>query len=254
MPNGQPKFNWQYGDPLWDLPVNWWRQAQDWWRGRGAPEYAGRGMVPPYAAPGPSRADQYRQEVMGQGAGPGYPTRGSTLPTMPTRPGAATPGLGAGGAYGTAGLYTYNPNILRYMEGATAGTPAAGMTYQTPVEAALATVGRLAATAPEPEPEQRYYQPLWPGERGYWAAIGQEPGEYQVPQGALTGMPGWRRQAEEWSWSTRGIPLQGYEIFRISRGQVPWGRGGGGGGGRRSPRPEKEETPPWQPGSWSWTF
>ena len=54
-------------------------------------------------------------------------------------------------------------------------------------------------------------------------------------------MWGPRRQAEQWSWQTRGRPLHGYEITRVEGGRPPWGipgRGGGrrrGGGGARAP-------------------
>jgi len=214
MPNG-------YGD----------RNQWDWWR-----NWQGLGMPYGYRSPSPATTPGYT----GRGAwGAGMPGRGMpfsyaqpTRGTPPAMPQQATIPPGIPGV-------NYTPAQAQLMPYAGTQGP-----YRTPVEQALADVGVMAGAAPAAQPAA---QP---------AQAGAEPQEQQgfpVPWAAVEGMPNWRQQWEVWSWQQRGIPLQGYEIFRLSRGRPPWGvgggGGGGGGGGRREPEP-----PSWQPGAWSWTF
>jgi len=91
----------------------------------------------------------------------------------------------------------------------TRATP--GVIPVTPLESAIdAAMAAREGVAPVAEPQE-----------GPW---GGQMGSYPVPWAAIEGMPEkWRREWEEWSWSERGIPLQGYELWRLSRNFAPWG-------------------------------
>lgn len=198
---------------------DWWR---DWWSrwlqpgpaGYGAweggpPAYAGRGTpawgtagMPQYVRRGTSLPQS------GLAGGRGMPFAGWGEPTA----GQYTPSQGFGmlpppqGIQPIPGQYTPSQGF-GMLPPPTRATPGMIPGGRTPVEQALADV---AATAVEPQ-----------GEPGPW---GGEMGRYPVPWSAIEGMPSWRREWEEWSWSERGIPLQGYEIWRLSRNVPPWGR------------------------------
>lgn len=230
--------------PLTSLPgagIQWGEQGATnpyWWQQptptRQYPSYLG--MPNPYAGTtryGPTAGNLY-PSVLGQG------TVGAQVPGM------NLPFSQYGVSYGPGGI------PIPGRQGTPLQTPQA-LTYlpRTPVEQALADVGQLAAggggqPAQEAGGGGSPYAGAFPG---YWEAMGQRPGNYPVPQGAIAGMPDWRSQWEDWSWSTRGIPLQGNEIFSISRGGSPWGgpwgsSWGGGGGGREEPPPEPQWNPP----------
>ena len=171
---------------------------------------------------------------------PGAPGQGTAVPMT----GGVTP-MPAGWNVGAGQPTNYTPQTFTPQQLFGGQNPyLQQLTYapRTPVEQALADVGQLAAGG---------QQAAGGGEGGGGG------GGYPVPWAAIEGMPGWRRDWEEWSWSTRGIPLQGYEIFRLSRNVAPWGQqpnwgGGGGGGGQEAPAPPPEQQ--WNPPASQWMF
>ena len=230
---------------------------------RQVPSYVG--MTNPYAGTtrqGPSAGNLYPYQRPAATTTPSPMYLGMYNPTppaatQPTNYTPLTPGATTGGVPGMD--LPFSQYGVSYGPGGVPITGGQGMppqtpqslTYLTPVEQALADVGQLAAGQPQVQPQEGPYAGAFPG---YWEAMGQQPGNYPVPQGAIAGMPDWRGQWEEWSWSTRGIPLQGNEIFSISRGGSPWGgpwgsSWGGGGGGREEPPPEQ-----WNPPASQQTF
>jgi len=186
---------------------DWW---QDWWRRwlQPSPAPAGygawEGLPPAYAGRGTGRGEPFAGWEMGRGT----PFTGMQAPVA----GGYTPAQGFGmlpspqGIQPVPGQYTPSQGF-GMLPPPTRATPGTIPVARTPVEQALADV---MATAAQPQAEP-----------GPW---GGEMGRYPVPWGAIEGMPSWRREWEEWSWSERGIPLQGYEIWRLSRNAPPWGR------------------------------
>lgn len=251
MPNGNEWYGGRL--PGWD----WWR---NWaYGGPGTRQYPRElpGMREPYGGAGrfgrtadmPPFGPQWNRMAARRPQAPSGVGLGPPPEVSYAVPGQATPSEGFGmvpygGMPGPYGETRATPGTIPTQEGWV--RQAIGL---TPVEAALARIGEMAAGQQPAEPERPEAQ--FPG---YWEAIGQQPGNYPVPQGAVQGMWGPRRPWEEWSWRTRGIPLQGNEILRVEGGRMPWG-GRGGGGRRRGGREEPEPEPPaWQPGAWSGTF
>ena len=229
MPNGRrDEAAWSR---IWDWLRRLWEPTAPAWGPSVQPVVPGQ--FPTFG--GPSRRT----------APPG-PAGGSyrTAPPQPFTPSQGFGMIPRGGIQGPYAPTRATPGTIPAQEGWI--QQAIGL---TPVEAALARIGEMAAGQQPAEPERPEAQ--FPG---YWEAIGQQPGDYPVPQGAVQGMWGPRKPWEEWSWKTRGIPLQGYEILRVEGGRMPWG-GRGRGGRRRGGREEPEPEPPaWQPGAWSGTF
>ena len=209
---------------------------------------AGAGNLYPYpgAYPGPVGAAQGTAGAM-MGAPTNY---------TPLAPGATMGGAQAIGPNWGMGTQPYTPQTFTPQQLFGGQNPyLQQLTYapRTPVEQALADVGQLAAGGGGQAAQEWGGGPFQEAHGRGWG------GPYNVPWAAIEGMPDWRRQWEEWSWSERGIPLQGYEIFRLSRNVPPWGQqpnwgGGGGGGGQEAP----VATPPleqqWNPPASQWTF
>lgn len=208
-------------------PNNWSSWA-DWWRwlqggSAGAPPYPAATAMPNawtgmYWGPATTPVPQYSATMPGYQSSYAQPTMQPTYPAITPTPQPVTAPFT--GAYaqpaGTRGGLPFTPSAA-YTPAAVgarapAYTPAGGgiVATQTPIEQALSTLTSLTQ-----------------GEAtttGTTAAT--TGGGYPIPWGAIAGMPDWRRDWEAMSWSMRGIPLQGDEIWRLSRGVQPWGVGG----------------------------
>ena len=207
------------------------------------------GMTNPYAGTtrlGPSPGNLYPYPGAYPGpVGAAQGTAGAMMgpPTnyTPLAPGAAMGGAQAIGPNWGMGTQPYTPQTFTPQQLFGGQNPYLTYLPRTPVEQALADVGQLAAGGGGQAAQEWGGGPFQEAHGRGWG------GPYNVPWAAIEGMPDWRRDWEEWSWRERGIPLQGNEIFNLSRNAPPWGMGGGGGGGgggRREPAPEQQWNPP----------
>lgn len=230
---------------------NWWQTFMDWLRGPGGPAGYGNWAQPTYAPWNPAMQGVPAEPSLGPG-GYGLWAQGQAPPAgwspsiQPVAPGqfATTPGgsyrspFPVPGQARPEGTYRTAPpqaGPIEPVPGQYTPSPAGGLEMGPPPWAAptRATPGRIPVTPVEQALSDVVSAAIGSFGPQQQAIMGQEPQGVPGPWGGQMGsypVPNitWNRDPrlaewEQWSWSERGIPLQGYELHRLSRNFAPWG-------------------------------